>query len=114
MATTTVKATSNAGSITNFASGSFTGDGNATFISLGFNPRYFKLFNETDVVTWEKTEGTTAADAWKKASVATTPAATQETLDTGGHVTFDTTNRGVTLDTTAAPNAKVCSWVAWG
>jgi len=100
-----------------FASGSFTQASSAAAItlSLGFKPRHFVLYDESSGLRWEKTEGMTAADAWKTNNTGPTSA-----LDTGSHVLF---NSGigvgdgvgnVVLDTTSAPNSAVCSWVAWG
>lgn len=96
-------------------SGSFTGDGTTVTIALGFVPKKFRLVNITDVITWEKTYEDAAANALKVVAVGTM------TVDTGSHVLFTgggtTDGNGigtVVLDTTAVPNAKVCTWEAWG
>ncbi len=112
MTTTVVTPSRTSFGVAQFASGKITGDGNTTQINLGFVPRWFKLYNETDTIIWEKTTDTTAADCWKYTSSA-------NALDTGSHVLF--TGDGTTLaegvgyvtcDTTAIPNSKVYSWVA--
>jgi len=41
---------------------SYTGDGNAKVLSLGFNPSYFKLVNITDRIIEEKYSSMAAAD----------------------------------------------------
>jgi len=103
---TTFAATTQAMGITNFASGSFTGDGTIATLNLGFKPRYFKLFNATDVVVYEKWEGMVAANSIKTVGVGTTTNdASAITLDAVGTVTIP-----------AAINisAKALSWIAIG
>ena len=103
---TTFAATSQSNSISNFASGSFTGDGTIATLNLGFKPRYFKMFNATDVVVYEKWEGMVAANSIKTVTAGTTTNdASAITLDSAGTVTIP-----------AAINiaAKAISWVAFG
>ena len=97
------------------ASGTITGDGSACTLSLGFVPKKFVLKNATDTIVWEKSSDDAAANAWKLTGV---PAFT---LDTGSHILFTGggTTDGVGIgtvvcDTTAIPNAKVCTWEVWG
>lgn len=103
---TTFAATSQAQSICNVATGSFTGDGTIATLTLGFKPRYFKLVNATDVVVYEKFEGMVAANSIKTVAAGTTTNdASAITLDAAGTVTIP-----------AAINisAKALSWIAIG
>jgi len=102
----TVAATSQAQGICNFASGGFTGDGTITTITLGFKPRFFKIFNQTDTVIYEKFEGMVAANSIKITGVpAVTNDASAITLDAAGTVT---------VPAAIAISAKVFSWIAMG
>lgn len=98
-------ATSQAAGVANFATGSATGDGTAIEVSLGFKPRYIKVFNLTDVVVWEKFEEFTAAQAIKTVTAGTT------TLDTTSAVVIGAA--GFTLLAAAFGNGKVVHWAAW-
>ena len=103
MATGTV--TSRSAGVHNFATGGFTGDATITTITLGFTPRYFKLFNATDAITWEKFENMGATITAKTVTAGTLTAdATSAVLFSAGGV--------VTLSAALAASAKVCSWVA--
>lgn len=104
-----VGATSQSRGIANVASGSFTSDNTAVTVTLGFVPRYVKVFNATDVITWEKTEGMAAAAAIR-----------QDTTD-GNTMTNNTSSNilinddgTITISATAAGNAKAISWIAIG
>ena len=73
MATDT--ATSQSNGVVNFATGSFTGDGNATEVTLGFVPRRVELVNVTDRISqlWQEgmaatTTLNTAADGVRTAN----------------------------------------------
>jgi hypothetical protein len=110
----TVSASTQEASVSNFASGSFTSDNTATVVQLGFTPRYVKVVNSTDVITWEKLEGMAAANSVKVVTAGTT------TIDTGSAITFDydaaAAKPGVTmtLSQTLVGNSKAISWVAFG
>ena len=106
MATDT--ATSNSMGITNHATGSFTGDGATTTVTLGFTPRVIRVVNATDRITDEYFEGLAASN------VIHTVAAGTRTLDTGGHITIGTTFNGFTIHADAAINAKLIVWEAFG
>lgn len=98
-------ATSQSASISNFASGSFTSDGTAAVVTLGFKPRWVKVVNTTDVIVWEKIEGMAAANAVKTVTAGTT------TIDTGSAILINTDGT-ITISATAAGTAKAISWVA--
>jgi len=93
--------------VVNHASGTFTGDATSTTLTLGFVPRYVRVFNETDVILWEKFEGQAAANVVKQVTAGTT------TKDTGSAIVINTDGT-VTLSATLAASAKVCYWSAWG
>jgi hypothetical protein len=100
----TVAATSQAMSVSNFASGSFTSDNTITEVTLGFKPRYFKMFNATDVIAWEKFEGMATANCIKTVTAGTT------TNDATSAITIG--DKSVSLTAAAVGNAKAISWVA--
>lgn len=100
-----VSATTQAASIHNFASGSFTSDNTAAVVALGFKPRWVKVVNTTDVIVWEKIEGMAAANSVKTVTAGTT------TIDTGSAILINTDGT-ITISATAAGNAKAISWVA--
>lgn len=110
MATDT--ATTQAQGIGNFASGSTTGDGTATAITLGFTPRYVRVFNATDVITWEKYAEQVDANTAKLTAVAV------QTLDTGSGIVFKgagatDTYKGFQLSATLAASGKSLFWIAF-
>jgi len=90
-----------------YAAGGFTGAGAAVDVTLGFKPRYIKVFNETDATTWE----------WFKTMAATkvikTVTAGTLTADTGTAI-LDNDDGTFTLSATLAASGKVCSWIAFG
>ena len=102
MATGTV--TSRSAGISNFASGSLTGDATSTTITLGFTPRWVKVFNATDAIMWERVEGMGATITFKTVTAGTTTADTGTAISWSGGV--------ITLSATVAANAKAISWVA--
>lgn len=102
MATGTV--TSRSGGIINFASGSFTGDATVTTITLGFTPRWVKVFNATDAIMWEKVEGMGATITFKTVTAGTTTADTTTAISWSGGV--------LSLTAALAASGKAISWVA--
>lgn len=84
--------------------GTFTGDATVTTITLGFKPKYVMVFNETDVIKWEKLF--TQADA---NTIKTVTAGTM-TKDTTSAITLQ--EGGFTLTAALAAAAKVCHWYA--
>lgn len=57
--------------VVNFVAGSFTGDAAAQTISCGFVPNHVIVFNETDVIRWEKLAPQAAANCIKTVAVGT-------------------------------------------
>lgn len=99
--------------IVNFATGTITGDGTVTNVLLGFKPRHVRVFNETDVIVWEKFA--TQADA-NTVKLDATPALTKDTtsaIKLVGDQGVDSF-AGFILTAAVAANAKVLHWAAWG
>jgi len=94
------------GAVTNFAEGTFTSDNSAQTLSLGFIPSWIKVFNETDVIMWEKTKGMTASTCIKYNG--TGPAIT---ADTNSYILINTDGT-VTLHATLVGNSKAIKFVA--
>jgi len=104
MATVTYLARS--GGVVNTAVGSFTSDGSAQTITLGFKPTWMKVFNETDVITWEVNLSSTATKVWKTVTAGTL------TVDTGSAIVINTDGT-VTLSSGAVGTSKVINFVAY-
>jgi len=104
MATVTIS--KRADGIVNVATGSFTSDNAAQTLTLGFVPTYVYVINETDVITWEKTDPMAAANSLK--TVGSTGVVT---LDTGSAIVINTDGT-VTLSATAVGNAKAIKFTA--
>jgi len=65
-----VPAISQSGSVVNFASGIYTGDGSGAInVAVGFTPRYVKVIDVTDVTQWEWMECLPATNTLKTTSV---------------------------------------------
>lgn len=110
MATDT--ATSQDGGVSNLAVGSFTSDNTAVDVTLGFKPRYVKVINYTDLLVWEWLDGFAATHTLLttgSTGVITDNTASQ-IVAKGGQDAF----RGFTLGATAAGNAKVIHYIAFG
>lgn len=103
MATATVGR--RADGIANSVSGSFTGDGAATTITLGFNPMRMLLINTTDAIKFEKVDGQPAADSLKTVAVGT------QTEDATSAILFNG-NGTVTINAATGITAKVFAWIA--
>lgn len=105
MATDT--ATSQSMGVVNFATGSFTGDGTATTVTLGFKPRLVHLINVTDRIQ----------QIWHEDMAATTTlntvAAGTATADTGTLISSPT-EKTFLIAAGAAVSAKAYVWSAWG
>ncbi len=93
-------------SVSNFATGTFTGDGTAIEVLCGFKPRYIRVVNVTDVEIWEKHEAMTAAQAVKTVTAGAT------TIDTGSAIVIG--DRGFTLLAAEFGTSDVVHWAAWG
>lgn len=103
MATATVA--KRADGITNSVSGSFTGDGAITKITLGFNPLRFLLINTTDAIKFEKVDGQPAADSLKTIAVGT------QSEDTTSAILFNG-DGSVSINAATGIAAKVFAWIA--
>lgn len=113
MAFTTNTRVDSAG-VVNHSSGALVSDGSAAAltISLGFVPRYFKLVNLTDRISYEWWTGMSLTGG---AALKTVAAGTR-TLETTEGPTFGTVALGtadqVTLSTTLLPASKSFAWEA--
>lgn len=103
MAVVTIK--SRGDGIVNAVSGSFTGDGAAQIINLGFNPIQLVLFNETDVVRFDKLDTQLAANSIKVIAAGTM------TLDAGSAIVFNGDNT-VTISAATSIAAKAFKFFA--
>jgi hypothetical protein len=103
MATATVDSRNH---ISDTASGSFTGDGAATTITIGFSPTRMKVVNATDTIIWEKTK-----DMATNASIKITGTPTVA-IDTTSAILFNSDNKTVTLSAALGASGKAISWVA--
>lgn len=109
MATDT--ATSQAQGVVNFATGSFTGAGEAVDVTLGFVPRRVHLINVTDRIEQIWQEGMAATTTLNIAADGTATANTSSlVVPTDSSDTF----RGFQIAAGAAVNAKAYVWSAWG
>lgn len=90
----TVTRTKQSDGVVNFCHGSFTSDGAAQSLNLGFNPNVIIVVNETDAIVWEKFQPMVAAN-----SIKTVTAGTQ-TIDATSQILFNgdgTVTLGATL-----------------
>lgn len=78
---------------------SFTGDGGAQTITLGFVPTEVQIINETDVILWSKIDPMAAANSIKQVAAGTT------TLDTGSAIVINADGT-LTLSATLAASGK--------
>lgn len=92
--------------VANSVTGSFTGDGAAQTLTLGFVPTQIRVINETDVILWEKWDPMAAANSLK-----TVGSTGVTTLDTGSAIVINTDGT-VTLSSGLAANAKAIKFVA--
>lgn len=95
-----VNASTQAGGIANTATASFTSDGTAATVKLGFVPRFVKVVNSTDAIIWEKITGMAAAN-----SVKTVGGTVAVTVDTGSAILINTDGT-ITLSSTLAGTGK--------
>lgn len=94
---TALYAANQAGSVTGIASGSYTGTGDAGVIPIkcGFVPRYVKLMNVTDCISYEWFEGMASTNTIKQVANGTS------TLDTNSCILVG--NKTVTSTQVAYP-----------
>ena len=102
-----VVAVSQAAGISEFASGVFTSDGTVATVTVGFKARSVVIYNETDVISWEKYEGQAATATHKIAAAGT------KTNDSGSAIVINTDNKTITLSTTLCGTGKVIYWQAY-
>jgi hypothetical protein len=91
--------------VVNSAIGSFAADGTACIINLGFVPHQVIVFNETDVIRWEKLGSQVAANCIK------TIAAGTMTLDTTSAIVINADGT-VTLSAALCANGKAIKYRA--
>lgn len=96
----------------NMAIGSFVTPAGAVAITviLGFRPRRVELINVTTPARWTKTASMAANAAAAEAGVATTPAATQLTINTSSAITI--TDNGFVLASAVAGAAQTWHYTA--
>lgn len=92
--------------VPNMATGQETGAGEAITVTLGFVPRKVRVFNETDVILWEKFSGQAAANTRKVVAGGTM------TKDTGSAITIS--GNSFILSATLAASGKALYWEAHG
>lgn len=102
------------GSYPQMANGSFTADGNAVSLTLGFMPRHIKVINETDATAYEWMFGMTTGNTLKTVTAGTT------TVDTGSLITspldagLAEPGSSAILSATLCANGKKITWMAVG
>lgn len=99
----TVTLSKRADGVVNSVSGSFTGDGAAQTLTLGFVPLQVIVWNETDAIRWEKIDPMAAANTIKIDTAAA--------QDTGSAIVINSDGT-VTLSATLAANAKAIKFIA--
>lgn len=102
----TVTLATRSGGVINTTSGSFTSDGAAQVITLGFKPAWVKVINETDVIVWEVFGSSSATKVLKTVAAGTT------TVDTGSAIVINTDGT-ITLSATAVGTSKVITFAAF-
>ena len=110
MATDT--ATAKSAGVVNFSTGSFTGDGTATTVTLGFVPRYVHLINVTDRIeqTWHAEMAATTT--LNRDALGAGTANTGTLVSAVGTVATDA-YKGFLIAAAAAVTAKLYVWSAW-
>lgn len=111
---TTAAAPLGLASLPNLANGSFTSDGNATSINVGFNPRVVMIYNATDVVKWEKYQGMAAADAIKTVAAGTMTEDTTSAVLIGADAGLNEPGSGILLSAALCGTGKTIVWYAFG
>lgn len=96
MATVTIS--KRADGIVNSATASWTGDGSAQTVTLGFVPLHVIIINETDTIRWEKFDPMAAADSMKITS-------TTLSVETGSDIVINSDGT-LTLSAGLSANAK--------
>lgn len=104
----TNNATSRTAGVAHLSTGSFTGDGTATVITLGFTARRIEVFNGTDTIMWVWNEGMAATTSVK------TVAAGTMTTDATSAIVVSAANKTATLSAGLCVAAKAITYAAWG
>lgn len=91
--------------VNSYAHGSFTSDGAAQAVTLGFTPNRVIVVNETDVLVWERFEPMAAAN-----SLLHTGSTGVITIDTASQITFS--NGVMTLGATLVGTSKAIKFRA--
>ena len=86
---------------------SFTSDGSAQSVSLGFKPAMVKIINETDTIAWEKFANMAAANSFKTVNHDTT----QIAVDTNSQILINTDGT-ITLGATLVGTSKAIKGIA--
>lgn len=105
MATVTVSKRSDG--VNSFAHGSFTSDGSAQSINLGFVPNYMIVVNETDGMVWQKFQPMVAANSVQIRD----HASDQVVIDTASQILFNSDGT-VTLGATLVGTSKAIKFRA--
>ena len=100
--------TSRSAGVVNCSAGSFTSDGTACVVTLGFAARRVEVYNETDTIAWAWQEGMAATKSKKVVAAGTM------TTDTGTAILAAAGGKTMTLSATLCGTAKVITYTAWG
>lgn len=99
----TVTTSKRSDGVNSFAHGSFTSDGSAQVLSLGFVPNSIEIINETDAVLWKKFQPMVAANSIKIDSAVA--------IDTNSYILFNSDGT-VTLHATLVGTSKAIKFRA--
>jgi len=111
---TQVTTTQQADGVVNMTNGRLTGAGAAVDVQLGFRPRFVRIFNETDVILWEKYVSQPDTDSMKQVAAGTTTKDTTSAIIIRGGAANNDSFRGFTLSAALAASGKVLHWTAEG
>jgi hypothetical protein len=106
-------ATSKSSGVVNMSTGSFTGDGTITAVTLGFVPRRVHLINVTDRIEQIWQEGMAATTTLNRDAAGAGTANTSSLIVPKGTGATDT-YAGFQIAAAAAVSAKAYVWTAWG
>lgn len=98
----------------NMASGSFTSDGNATSLTLGFMPRYIKVWDATDATQWEWMLGLAATTTIKTVTAGTMTSDTTSAILVGTDAGLNEPASSALLSAALCSTGKAITWMALG
>jgi hypothetical protein len=101
----TVSVSKRADGIVNVVTASWTGDGAAQTVTLGFVPLHVIMYNETDALKWEKFDPMVAANCIKTVTAGT------QTTDTTSAIVINSDGT-LTISAAASANAKAIKLIA--